>query len=211
MNHLSIIALGLVCASVTACDVGQTSGGPAPASVEAPLTGARIGGPFSLISQSGATVADRDFAGRYRLIYFGYAFCPDVCPVDMNRLMLGLRRFERLDQARAARVQPLFISIDPERDTPERLRPFVAQFHPRLIGLTGTPQQIRSVADAYLVRYSRQEGSSPDAYLMAHTQLAYLMGPQGEPVALLPIDDPATPADEGAPELVAAELDRWVR
>jgi protein SCO1 len=211
MNSHVYIAFALICASLSACSGGTQAYPPAATAVEAPLAGARIGGPFTLIDQQGRTVRDRDFAGGYRLIYFGYSFCPDVCPVDMNRLMLGLRRFEAADPPRAARVQPIFISIDPERDTSEALRPFAAQFHPRLIALTGTADAVRSVADAYLVRYRRQPGSSPDAYLVAHTQLAYLMGPEGQPIALLPIDDPDTPTDEGAPELVATELGRWVR
>lgn len=207
MNKLLSIALLAAGASLAGC-----SGGSAPAEAEeAPLTGARIGGPFTLTDQRGNTVRDSDFAGQYRLIYFGYSFCPDVCPVDMNRLMLGLRQFERAEPARGRQVQPIFISVDPERDTQAVLANFAPQFHPRLLALTGTAQQVRTAADAYLVRYSRQEGSRPDAYLVAHTQLAYLMGPQGQPIALLPIDDPATPADEGAPELVAAELERWVR
>jgi protein SCO1 len=205
MNKMSFIALLGLCASVAGCD-----GVTAPAE-EPPLAGARIGGPFTLTDQRGNRVSDTDFAGRYRLIYFGYSFCPDVCPVDMNRLMLGLRQFERTDASRALTVQPIFISVDPERDTPAVLAAFAAQFHPRLLALTGTAAQIRAVADAYVMQYSRQEGSRPDAYLIAHRQLAYLMGPNGEPVALLPIDEPATPVDEGAPALVAAELDRWVR
>lgn len=204
MNMRLPIALALACASLAACS--------APPPAEPPLAGARIGGPFTLVAQDGRTVRDSDFAGQYRLIYFGYSYCPDVCPVDLNRLMLGLRQFERSDPARAARIQPLFISIDPARDTPAALAPFVRQFHPRLIGLTGSAEQVAAAASAYLVQYSRQPGSRPDAYLMAHTQLAYLMGPQGEPIALLPIDDASTAdVDEGAPELVAAELDRWVR
>lgn len=208
MNKYICIASALLCASLSACDDGT---GPAPAGVEAPLAGARIGGPFTLTDQNGRTVSDRDFAGRYRLIYFGYTYCPDVCPVDVNRLMLGLRAFERSDAQRAAQIQPIFITVDPERDTPAILARFAAQFHPRLLALTGSPDQIRSVAGSFLVRYARQNGSTPDAYLISHNQFAYLMGPTGDPVALLPVDDPRTDADEGAPELVAAELDRWVR
>ncbi len=200
----ALIPMGLLYATLSGCS------GAAPVE-EPPLAGARIGGAFSLTDQNGRTVTDRDFAGRYRIIYFGYSFCPDVCPVDMNRLMLGLRQFERSDSERAARIQPIFISVDPARDTPTVLRAFAAQFHPRLLALTGSDTAIRTVADAFLVRYARTEGSRPDAYLMSHTQLAYLMGPEGQPVALLPIDDPRTPVDEGAPGLVAAELERWVR
>lgn len=183
---------------------------PAPPE-EPPLKGATIGGPFALTDQTGRAVTDRDFAGQHRLIYFGYSFCPDVCPVDLQKLMQGLARFEKSDPQRGARVAPIFITIDPARDTAAALAPFVARYHPRLLGLTGTDAAIAAAAKAYLVTYQKQEGSAPDRYLMGHTQLAFLMGPNGEPLALLPLDDPATPADEGAPDLVAADLDRWVK
>jgi protein SCO1/2 len=106
---------------------------------------------------------------------------------------------------------PLFISVDPQRDTPAALKPFVARYHPRLQGLTGSPDAIAAAAKAWLVDYRRIEGSAPDRYLIAHRQFAYLVGPKGEPIALLPIDDPTTPGDEGAPDKVAAELARWVK
>lgn len=178
---------------------------------EPPLKGARIGGPFALTDQRGRAVTEEDFAGQYRLMYFGYSFCPDVCPVDLQKLMQGLARFEKADAKRAARIAPVFITIDPARDTPEALAPFVARYHPRLLGLTGSDAAVAAAAKAFVVTYQKQEGSAPDRYLMAHTQLAFLMGPKGEPLALLPIDDPATPADEGAADLVAADLDRWVK
>lgn len=178
---------------------------------EPPLKGAKIGGPFTLTDQRGKTVSDTDFAGRYRLIYFGYSFCPDVCPVDLQKLMQGLARFEKQDAERGAKVAPIFITVDPARDTPEALAPFVARYHPRLLGLTGSEAAIAAAAKAFVVTYQKQEGSAPDRYLMAHTQLAFLMGPAGEPLALLPIDDPATQLDEGSPDLVAADLARWVQ
>ncbi len=184
--------------------------GDAPAA-DPPLAGARIGGPFTLVDQSGAVRSDRDFAGKYRLMYFGYSYCPDVCPVDLQKLMQGLAEFERQDPARAAKIAPMFITIDPQRDTPAALAPFVARYHPRLLGLTGTPEQIGEVAKAFLVTAIRQEGSAPDRYLMAHSQLAYLLDGAGKPLVLLPLDDPRTDADEGAPALVAADLSRWVR
>ncbi len=187
-------------------------GGPGdPPPAKAPLEGARVGGPFTLTDHTGAERRDSDFAGQYRLMYFGYSYCPDVCPIDMQKLMQGLAQFERSDPARGARVVPMFITVDPERDTPEALAPFVARYHPRLIGLTGAPDVIGAVAKSFLVTAIKQEGSAPDAYLIAHTQLAYLMDGAGKPVALLPIDDPRTDTDEGAPALVAAALDKWVR
>ncbi|KTE18685.1 electron transporter [Sphingopyxis sp. H050] len=182
----------------------------APAA-DPPLAGAKIGGPFTLTDQDGKTVSDTDFAGKYRLVYFGYSFCPDICPVDLQKLMRGLAQFEKADPARGAKVAPMFVTVDPERDTPAALKPFVARYHPRLIGLTGTPEQIAAVAKAYVVTYNKVPGSAPDRYLMAHSQLAFLMDPQGKPLALLPLDDPSTDPDEGAPDKVAADLAKWVK
>jgi protein SCO1/2 len=189
---------------------GCNSTADAP-SAKPPLEGARIGGPFTLVDQNGKTVRDTDFAGKYRLVYFGYSFCPDICPVDLQKLMRGLSQFEKADAARGAKVAPLFITVDPARDTSEALKPFVARYHPRLLGLTGTPEQIAAVAKAYVVTYNKVPGSAPDRYLMAHSQLAFLMDTDGKPLALLPLDDPATDPDEGAPDKVAAELAKWVK
>ncbi|MGN6288143.1 MAG: SCO family protein [Sphingopyxis terrae] len=176
-----------------------------------PLAGAKIGGPFSLTDQDGQPVRDSDFAGRYRIVYFGYSYCPDICPVDVQKLMRGLAAFEKADPARGAKVQPMFITVDPARDTPAVLKAFVSRYHPRLIGLTGTPEQIAAVAKEYVVSFHKVEGSAPDRYLMAHTQLAFLMDPTGKPLALLPLDDPSTDVDEGAPDKVAADLGKWVK
>ncbi|XVJ64542.1 MAG: SCO family protein [Sphingopyxis sp.] len=197
-----LLACGLALAG---CD-GPAAAPPATP----PLEGARIGGPFTLTDQDGNSVSDTDFAGRYRLVYFGYSFCPDICPVDLQKLMRGLAQFEKTDPALGAKIQPLFVTVDPARDTPAALKPFVARYHPRLLGLTGTPEQIAAVAKAFVVTYNKVEGSAPDRYLMAHSQLAFLMGPDGKPLALLPLDDPATDVDEGAPDKVAAELAKWV-
>lgn len=190
---------------------GCNGASPVPVDARPPLEGARIGGPFTLVDQDGQTVRDSDFAGQYRLVYFGYSFCPDICPVDLQKLMRGLAAFERDAPERGANIAPMFITIDPARDTPEALKPFVARYHPRLVGLTGTPEQVAAAAKAYVVTYHKVEGSAPDRYLMAHSQLAFLMDPAGKPLALLPLDDPSTDPDEGAPALVAAELAKWVR
>ncbi|MGV1685023.1 SCO family protein [Sphingopyxis sp. NJF-3] len=189
---------------------GCNGASPAP-EARPPLEGARIGGPFTLTDQNGRTVRDSDFAGQYRLLYFGYSFCPDICPVDLQKLMRGLLQFEKAAPKLGAKVQPLFVTIDPARDTPEALGAFVSRYHPRLLGLTGTPEQIAQVAKEYVVVYNKVEGSAPDRYLMAHTQIAFLMGPDGKPLAMLPVDDPTTDADEGAPDKVAAELAKWVK
>lgn len=170
---------------------------------EAPLKGASIGGPFTLIDQDGREVSDTDFAGEYRLVYFGFTYCPDVCPVDLQTMGQGLRAFEKSDPAAAARVQPIFISVDPERDRPEVLKQYVGAFHPRLIGLTGTPEQIAEVAKNHGIYFSRQAGADSEHYLVDHSRMVLLFGPDGEPIAIIP-------HDQGA-EAFAVELDRWVR
>lgn len=169
-----------------------------------PLAGARIGGPFVLTDQDGHRFDSKSLVGRYAIVYFGYTFCPDVCPTDMQKLGKGLREFEGKDAARAAKVQPLFITVDPARDTPPVLKQYVAAFHPRLIGLTGSEAEIAAVAKLYAVSFGKQEpapGSS--GYLMQHSSMAILFGPDGKPIVLVPVDDSA--------DAVAATLDQWVR
>lgn len=176
-------------------------GGAGNSAAEGPLAGASIGGPFTLTDQDSKRVSDTAFAGKYRLVYFGYTYCPDVCPVDLQKLMAGLRVLEKSDPAVAARIQPLFISIDPNRDTPAVLKSYVAAFHPRLIGLTGTPAEIAAVAKSFGVYYHKQQQDGAAEYLVDHSRATYLFGPDGKPIALIP--------EDGTPAEIAAELKRW--
>ncbi len=168
-----------------------------------PLAGARIGGPFTLIGEDGKAVTEQAFTGRYRIVYFGYTFCPDVCPTDVAALTRGLHDFAKADPARAARVVPIFITVDPARDTPAVLHAFTAQFDPAPVGLTGSAQAIADVTKAYGVAYSEQPAREPGVYMVDHSNAAYLMDPGGKPIALLS-------SDKGA-RAVAAELDTWVK
>lgn len=166
-----------------------------------PLAGADIGGPFELVNKDGATVRWSDFAGKYRIVYFGFTFCPDICPTDVGRMIHGLNGFAKQHPDLAAKVQPIFISVDPERDTPAVVGEFAAAFSDDLIGLTGTPEQVKAAADTFRVFYSRGE-DTPGGYLVDHSAIVYLFGPDGEPIATLP-------TDQGA-DAVAAELAKWV-
>ncbi len=170
---------------------------------EPPLAGAAIGGDFALSNSAGQTVRWTDFAGKYRIVYFGYAFCPDVCPTDMQRIAQGLKVLKGQDPAKAAMITPLFITIDPERDTQKVVGEFTAAFSPDIIGLTGTPEQIAAAAKAFKVYYAKGEPVEGGGYLVDHTNITYLFGPNGEPLATLP-------TDKGA-DAIAAELDRWVK
>ena len=178
---------------------------------QAPLAGARIGGPFTLTDQNGAKRNYGDDDGKFRIVYFGYTSCPDICTPDMQQLIAGLIQFEKAHPDLADKVQPYFITIDPARDTAAVLKQFVTAFHPRLVGLTGTEEEIAAAAKSFAVYFQKVEGSTPDAYLMSHSQTPYLMGPDGKPLALMPVDTPNTDANEGEPALVAQELAKWVR
>jgi len=141
-----------------------------------------VGGPFELVDQTGKTRTGKDFSGKLLLVYFGFTYCPDVCPADLQNIGLAL---DILGEA-AQRVQPLFITVDPERDTPEHLKDYVPMFHPRLIGLTGEVAAIRSAADAYKVYYAKVPNEKGDDYTVDHTAFIYLMGADGKYVGFFP-------------------------
>jgi protein SCO1/2 len=175
--------------------------GAATSPGEPPLAGASIGGPFTLTDTQGKTVNWSDFAGKYRVVYFGYTFCPDVCPLDVQRIMKGYELFKASEPEMAAQVQPIFITVDPQRDTGPVLAEFLSNFPPGMIGLTGTPEQIAATAKEFAVVYEKDRETDSDIYLVNHTNITYLMGREGEPIAMLPVDQ--------GPKAVAAELARW--
>ena len=142
----------------------------------------QIGGPFTLTDQTGRLRSDTEFRGKLMLIYFGYTFCPDICPTD---LMTITETLDALGEAGAA-VQPIFITLDPERDTVERLAEYVPSFHKRLIGLTGAPEDIRKVALAYKVYYARKDNGPGEDYTIDHTGVTYLVGREGEYLGFVP-------------------------
>jgi protein SCO1/2 len=157
--------------------------------------GPTVGGPFTLVSGDGHTVTDRDFRGKYLLVYFGYAYCPDVCPTTLNAVAGALDKLGNT----ADRLQPLFITVDPRRDTPAVIKQYAAAFSPRLQGLTGTPAEIATVAKEYRVYYAEHRtGPGPNDYSMDHSSILYLMGPDGRFIA--PIRADGTSAE------IAAEI-----
>lgn len=137
---------------------------------------ALVGGPFTLVDQHGAVVTEQDFAGRYMLIYFGYTYCPDFCPMSLSNMSQAL---DLLPPEQAEQVVPILITIDPERDTVEQLAEYAPLFHPRLVALTGSLEQVKEAAKAYRVYFSKADNGDPDAYLMDHSTFIYLMGPDG--------------------------------
>jgi len=190
---VAVIAAGLAAAGPAAWAHGDkphaTAEGAAAQPTPMPADGAggepmpiAVGGPFALIDQNGHPVTDRDFLGRYMLVYFGYADCPGICPTALKAMADALN--ELGDDS--ARVAPILITVDPQHDTPENLAPAVAKIHPRMIGLTGTAENLAATAAAYGVE-SKPVGKSRDGIdMFSHGSLVYLMGPDGKLLTIFP-------------------------
>lgn len=164
-----------------------------------PITMFPPSAPFALTDHTGKQVTDEDYRGKFMLIAFGYTYCPDVCPTGLQAMSMAVD----LLGEQADWVQPIFITIDPERDTPEVLKDYVAAFHPKLIGLSGTPRQIADAAEGYRVYYNKldlptDEGADGDDYLMGHTTSIYLIGTDGKGLGVFNFGMAATAVEEMA-------------
>ena len=167
------LAIIIVCA----CCLLQTS----PLSAE----GNKI--QFSLTNHHGESVTEKDFLGSLLLVFFGYSHCPDICPMNLSIIRDALERLG----PEGTKVQPLFITLDPVRDTEEKLGPFLSHFHERLLGLTGTQKQIRSVAESFFVRYKLSTEKDHDYYLIDHTAATYLVDDSGQGLAIFQHNTPS--------------------
>jgi protein SCO1 len=204
MNKRIAFTLAGCVALLCGCEPVSTSGGSADDSTS--IAGMKIGAPFTLTDQDGRKVRWDDFRGKYRLVYFGYTYCPDVCPIDLQHITQGVAAFGKAAPERAGRLATIFITVDPARDTPTALKSYVAAFKPSPVGLTGTEAEIAAVAKSFAVVYGKEKGNSPADYLVMHTRTPFLFGPDGAPIALVPVDDPATSAQEGLPARILAFL-----
>ncbi|KAK0737571.1 SCO1/SenC-domain-containing protein [Apiosordaria backusii] len=143
----------------------------------------KVGGPFSLIDQNGNTVTDEDLKGRYSLVYFGFTHCPDICPEELDKMA---RMFDLVEENRPGVLAPVFVTCDPARDGPKELKEYLAEFHPKFIGLTGTYDQIKAMCKAYRVYFSTPTEVKPGQdYLVDHSIYFYLMDPEGDFVEAL--------------------------
>lgn len=170
--------------------LGAEMPAPSTGGVQLPQ-GVTLGGPFSLVDHTGRTVTEADFAGRFMLVYFGFTFCPDVCPTELGTIASALDLLEEAGE----RVTPVFISVDPERDTPEAMADYVSRFHPRMVGLTGSPEQVAAAARAYRVFYAKVNRPEMSQYLVDHSSFIYLVGPDGRVRSLF--------RPETSPEVIA--------
>lgn len=164
---------------------------------------ALIGGPYELVDHKGRTRTEADFKGRYQLIYFGYTFCPDFCPSTLNVMSQALDKLAESSPETADRVVPLFITIDPERDTVEAMDAYVAHFHGNFVGLTGNDEQIAAAAKAYRVFYRKVgDGGDDEDYLVDHSTFTYLMDAEGNYAAHF--------AHNTTPEAMAEEMEALI-
>lgn len=188
-----IVITAFMCGALAALLLLQRSGSLEP---QAQTAGqALIGGPFKLTDHHGKTVTDQDFRGKFMLVFFGYTYCPDICPTELQVMATALNSLG----AEGERITPAFVTVDPQRDTPEQLANYVQSFHPRLVGLTGSAEEIAAVAKAYRVYYAKADGGDTAAdYLMDHSAFVYLMGPDGKYVTHFPY---GVTADKMAAEL----------
>lgn len=155
------------------------------------MAGAQLGGPFSLIDQDGKPVTQENFAKDYKLIYFGFTYCPAICPTELQKVARAMNELEQEAPEAAAHLQPIFISVDPERDTPEVMKGYVQQFHPRLIGLTGSPEQVEAAKKAYRVFAKKVQDETMNDYTVDHSSFIYLMSPDDQLLAMYRVNDNA--------------------
>ena len=165
----------------------------------APLGVPGVGGPFTLVDQDGRNVTERDFAGATHLLFFGFTHCPDVCPTTLQQISDVLAALG----PKGERMRVAFVTVDPERDTPAVAKQLASTFHPRAVGLTGSVEDTRRVAQSYGVSFSKREPAPGGGYLVDHSRSAYLMAPDGKPIALLGQDQ--------GPAAVSAVIRHWVK
>ena len=158
---------------------------------------ALIGGPFQLTDQNGDARSEGDLLGSYSLIYFGYTYCPDICPATLSLMTQAIDRLEESSKEKADRIRPVFFTVDPERDTVDSLREYAAHFHPRLMALTGSVDKVREAAKVYRIFYKKVDDDGSSEYLMDHTSLIYLMAPDGAYLTHFPhVSDAAAIAEK---------------
>jgi len=178
---MRLISALLLVIGMSVAVVSPTGAAPVP---KLPQMNNLFGGSFKLMDQDGKVFTDQDLLGSYSLIYFGYTYCPDICPTSLSTMAMAL---DELGE-KADKIKPVFITIDPGRDRPEFLKDYVGAFHPRMVGLSGTEKQIKKVAKAYRVHRTKvlEKDKPEDEYLVNHSSITYLMNPKGEFVTMFP-------------------------
>lgn len=184
-----IIAIGLIIGGLgTYFQIKSESSGGVATVKHTPVVASDFGGAFTLTNHLGEVVTDKDFKDQYRLMYFGFTYCPAICPTELQKISMVLKD---LDPAIADQITPMFVTIDPERDTVETMKNYISLFHEDFIGLTGTDEQTKQIADAYKIYYARVKDDTMQDYTMDHSSFIYFMGPDDTLLRLFKIDDKA--------------------
>ncbi len=158
------------------------------------LVATSIGGPFNLIDQDGQPRSEKDWPGKYKLVYFGFTYCPAICPTELSKMAEAVLALTPVDRSK---LQPVFISVDPERDTPEVLKNYVALFMPELVGLTGSLEQVEAAKKAYKVYAAKvPDEDGKGGYTMDHSSLIYLINPEGQAIGMFKASDSAKVVEE---------------
>lgn len=190
-KRLLIIALAVVAGfSLAALAVWIQKSAPVTATTNSGLiavTDDAFGGPFTLTDHNGKSVTEKDFTGKYRLIYFGFTYCPAICPTELSKITTALNQLG--DKGKD--VLPMFITIDPERDTPEKMKNYVSLFHPSLVGLSGTPEQIKHVLKGYKIYAAKRQDEGMTEYTMDHSSYIYLIAPDDRLLHIFKMEDSA--------------------
>ncbi len=151
------------------------------------VTDNAFGGPFTLVDQDNKTVTEKDFTGKFRLIYFGFTYCPAICPTELSKITNAMKGLGE----RGNIIQPMFITVDPERDTPEKMKNYISLFNPSLVGLTGTPDQIKQALKGYKIYAAKVQDAGMSDYTMDHSSFIYFMGPDDRLLYIFKTEDTA--------------------
>lgn len=149
------------------------------------VPGSQVGGPFTLVNQDGVTMTEKDFAGKYKLIYFGFTYCPAICPTELQKITHVLEDL----QEEGDKIQPLFISVDPERDTPVVIKDYLSLFDKRFVGLTGTVEQIEKLKKDYRIYANKVQDEKNNDYTIDHSSFIYLMSPDDNLISIYRMAD----------------------
>lgn len=165
------------------------------------MAGVNLGGPFTLTDHHGETVTQADYDGHYKFIYFGFTYCPAICPTELQKMTQVLGN---LDEEISSQIQPLFITVDPERDTVEVMREYVSLFHPRFIGLTGSNEQIEAVKKSYKIFATKVQDEDMNDYTVDHSSFIYLMSPNNKPLSIYRMKDDAVYIESDVRKIIGA-------
>ncbi len=179
ISLLSILGLGIA-ALIAYYDISKEKNSP-----KTHVIANNFGGPFTLTNHLGKDVTEKNFTGQYRLIYFGFTYCPAICPTELQKITASLKGLGN----KADSIKPIFITIDPERDTVDVMREYVALFHPNFSGLTGTLEQIKQAADAYKIYYAKAKDDTMQEYTMDHSSFIYFIDPEDNLLRIFKTED----------------------